>query len=94
MQDSTNELVLIQMNVNSIHGLQLCNGTCETFVLRKMVCDDDSLYSTIWLSLPHIGKANIKTLPRQQQALSFFPPGDRYSSKSIDWFVLLGNHKL
>ena len=70
-QDLTNELLLIPMMVSGIHSLWLFNSTCETFVLRKMVFDGDNLYSTIWLSLPHIGKAGIKTLPQQQQALSF-----------------------
>lgn len=44
-----------------------------------MVFDSDNLYSTIWLSLPHIGKADIKTLPQQQQALSFILSDDEYN---------------
>ena len=35
----------------------------------------DNLSSTIWLSLQHIGKADINMLPQQQQALSFVLSG-------------------
>ena len=37
--------------------------------------DNDNLSSTIWLSLQHIGKADINILPQQQQALSFVLSG-------------------
>ena len=35
----------------------------------------DNLSSTIWLSLQHIGKADINMLPQQQQALLFVLSG-------------------